>query len=102
MHSPIRIAVIDPYPIFREGIVHTIARCAHLVVVAQGETTADAFSALQHNAPDILTIDINAVEHGGDDMQRICKDWPSCKVVILTAVNDAVSVSSALAIGVRG
>ena len=42
MHSPIRIAIIDPYPIFREGIVRTVARCARFVLVAQGETTADA------------------------------------------------------------
>jgi two-component system, NarL family, nitrate/nitrite response regulator NarL len=102
MPSPIPIAVIDPYPIFREGIVRTIARCADFVLVAQGETAGDAFSALQNNAPDILTIDINAVEGGVDDMQRICKEWPSCKVVILTGVDDALSVSNALAIGVRG
>jgi len=102
MHSPIRIAVIDPYPIFREGIVRTLARCAHFAVVAQGEATGDAFGALQDYAPDILTIDLNAVEHGIHDMQRICRDWPSCKVVILTAVDDALSVSNALAIGVRG
>jgi two-component system, NarL family, nitrate/nitrite response regulator NarL len=102
MHRPIRIAVIDPYPIFREGIVRTLARSAHFAVVAEGETTGDAFGALQNNAPDILTIDISAVEHGIHDMQRICRDWPSCKVAILTAVDDALSVFNALAIGVRG
>jgi|SRR5262245_26120883 len=102
MPRPIRIAVIDPYPIFREGIVRTIARCADLALVAQGENTADAFSALKSAAPGILTIDSNAGEHGIDDLQRLCKDWPTCKIVVLTGVDDVLSVSNALAIGVRG
>src|SRR5262249_24880571 len=62
----------------------------------------DAFGALQNNAPDILTIDLDAVASGMHDMERICRDWPSCKIVILTAVDDALSGSNALAIGVRG
>jgi DNA-binding NarL/FixJ family response regulator len=85
MPRPIRMAVIAPYPIFREGMVRTIARCADLALVAQGENTTDAFSALKNAAPDILTVDNDAVDHGIDDLQRICRDWPTCKVVILTA-----------------
>lgn len=102
MPSPIRIAVIDPYPIFRKGIVCAIARCADFHLVAEGETTADAFSALQNYAPDILTIDSNAVADSVEDLQRICQHGSNCKVVILTGVDDALSVSNALAIGVRG
>jgi DNA-binding NarL/FixJ family response regulator len=57
MDRPIRIALIDPYPIFREGVVRAIRRFQDLAVIAQGETSEDAVAALGDATPDILIID---------------------------------------------
>jgi DNA-binding NarL/FixJ family response regulator len=102
MDKPVRIALIDPYPIFREGVVRTIERSADLVLVAQGETITDAMKALRDAAPDILIIDINAADNCIEELKQLSQSCVGCKVIILTALDDVLSVSTALAMGVKG
>ena len=45
MHNPIRVAVIDPCPLYRLGVVQAIARSSQLLVVADGGTAALATMA---------------------------------------------------------
>jgi two-component system, NarL family, nitrate/nitrite response regulator NarL len=100
--SPIRIAVVDPYPMFRTGVVQTIAASDHFQIVAEGETAADARRVVRELAPDILLLDICLAENGFDAVRDISKIFPPCRIVVLTAVDDALSVSNALALGVKG
>jgi len=102
MLKPIRIAVIDPYPIFREAVVQTITRCPELLLVAQGSTAADARAAVREAEPDIMLIDISIPEGGMEAAVGIAKGGASCKLVVLTALDDVMSVSKALAAGVKG
>jgi len=102
MASPIRIAVVDPYPMFRTGVVQTIAASDHFQIVAEGETAADARRVVRELAPDILLLDICLAENGFDAVRDISKIFPPCRIVVLTAVDDALSVSNALALGVKG
>jgi len=98
----IRIAAIDPYPIFRTGVVQAFARCPELVLVAEGATIEDAHRAAREAAPDILLIDIGMSPSGIESILRIAKSGGGCKVVVLTALDDVMSVSRALAAGVNG
>src|SRR5262249_18434359 len=98
----IRIAAIDPYPIFRTGVVQAFARCPELVLVAEGATIEDAHRAAREAAPDILLIDIGMSPGGIESILRIAKSGGGCKVVVLTALDDVMSVSRALAAGVNG
>ena len=59
-----RVAVVDPYPIFREAVVQTITRCEDLLLVAEGGTAAEARAAVREAEPDILLIDISIPEGG--------------------------------------
>jgi|RhiMethySRZTD1v2_1073278.scaffolds.fasta_scaffold606692_1 two-component system nitrate/nitrite response regulator NarL len=102
MASPIRIAVVDPHPMFRTGVVQTIAASDHFQIVAEGETAADARRAVRELAPDILLLDICLAENGFDAVRDISKIFAPCRIVVLTAVDDALSVSNALALGVKG
>jgi DNA-binding NarL/FixJ family response regulator len=102
MTRPIRVAVIDPHPIFRVGVVRTLARSPDLSLVAQGETKADACRALEETAPDILIIDHSGMDDGTKELKELSKICPSCKLIVLTALDDVLSISSVLAIGVNG
>jgi two-component system, NarL family, nitrate/nitrite response regulator NarL len=102
MTSPIRIAIIDPYPIFRAGAVQAIARSDELVLVAEGATAADARRAASEVTPDILLLDISIAEGGIEAAVEIARSCPSCKLVVLTALDDTTSVSKALAAGIKG
>jgi two-component system nitrate/nitrite response regulator NarL len=102
MSDAIRVAVVDPYPIFREAVVQTITRSEDLRLVAEGATLADARAALREAQPDVLLIDIGLPEGGIEAAVGIAKACSQCKLVVLTALDDAISVSKALAAGVKG
>ena len=102
MSNPIRVAVVDPYPIFRDAVVQTIRRCEDLLLVAEGATAAEARAAVREAEPDILLIDISIPEGGIEAAVGIAKSGSSCKLVVLTALDDVISVSKALAAGVKG
>jgi len=87
---------------FRTGVVQTIAASDHFQIVAEGETAADARRAVRELAPDILLLDICLAENGFDAVRDISKIFAPCRIVVLTAVDDALSVSNALALGVKG
>src|SRR5262245_46587900 len=98
----IRVAVVDPYPIFRIGVVQAISRCDGLLLVAEGATAADAQGAVKEAAPDILLIDISIAQGGIEALLRDTKSSTNCKLVELTAFDDVASLSKALATGVKG
>ena len=102
MASPIRIAIVDPHPMFRTGVVQTVAASGLFQIVAEGETAADARRVVRELAPDILLLDICLTENGFDAVRDISKVLPPCRIVVLTAIDDALSVSNALALGVKG
>ncbi len=102
MNSPIRIAVVDPYPLYRQGVVQTIARSPDLALMAEGEGVADARRLLSEGGIDILMLDVTIFDgsaRGLDDLAKTCGD---CKLIILTAHDDMFTVSAALGAGVRG
>jgi len=87
---------------FRTGVVQTVAASDHFQIVAEGETAADARRVVRDLAPDILLLDICLPENGFDAVRDISKIFPPCRIVVLTAIDDALSVSNALALGVKG
>lgn len=87
---------------FRTGVVQTVAASGHFQIVAEGETAADARRVVRELAPNILLLDICLTENGFDAVRDISKIFPPCRIVVLTAIDDALSVSNALALGVKG
>jgi two-component system nitrate/nitrite response regulator NarL len=102
VRDKIRVAVIDPYPLFRQGINQTILQSRQLVLVAEGATLGDAERAVRDERPDVLIFDIGLPDTGTDGVQDFIKSEPDCKMVVLTSSDDVASVSKALAAGIQG
>ena len=102
MSDTIRVAVVDPYPIFREAVVQTIARTDGLALVGEGTSIADARRLARESGADIVILDISTSEGGIDASKPICKIGSPCKLIVLTALDDAIRVSHAIAAGARG
>jgi DNA-binding NarL/FixJ family response regulator len=101
MSNPIRIAVIDPYPLYRQGVVQTITRAAGLVLVREGDGAIDARRVLRDGGIDILIIDVAVLELP-QEIEELANSCVNCKLVVLTARDDVLTVSATLGAGVRG
>jgi DNA-binding NarL/FixJ family response regulator len=99
MSKPIRIVVIDSHPIFRQGVIRTIARSDGLALVGEGTTAADARRLVEEKHPDILVLDVS-IKDGQEVATEIVSEGTKC--VVLTALDDVLSVSNALAAGASG
>jgi DNA-binding NarL/FixJ family response regulator len=96
MSKPIRLVVIDPHPIFRQGVLRTIVRSDGMSLVGEGTTAADARRLASEKAPDIVILDI-AISGGREVVAEMTKHDIKC--VVLTTLDDVLSVSNALAAG---
>lgn len=99
MSNSIRIVVIDPHPIFRQGVVRTIDRSDGMSVVGEGATAADARRLTNATAPDIVLLDIG-IAGGREVVAEVAKRQIKC--VVLTMLDDPLSVSNAVAAGANG
>jgi two-component system nitrate/nitrite response regulator NarL len=102
MSSPIRIAVVDDHPIYREGVVQTLANADGIEVVAEGATAADALKAAQDLLPDVMLLDVVLPGGGIEAAGSIARLCPNVRAIMLTASENESDVVSALQAGARG
>jgi two-component system, NarL family, nitrate/nitrite response regulator NarL len=102
MADPIRIAVIDDHPLFRQGAVQALTNTCGIEVVGEGATAADALKLAQDLAPDIILLDVVLPGGGVEAAAGIARHCPRVRTVMLTASEDAQHVASALQAGARG
>jgi DNA-binding NarL/FixJ family response regulator len=99
MSKSVRIVLIGPHPIFRQGVTRTIARSDGMTVVGEGKTAADARRLASTKTPDLIMLDI-AITGGREVVAELAKC--NIKCVVLTMLDDALTVSNALAAGANG
>ena len=100
MTEKIRIAVIDPYPIFRDGVVQALRRDKHCLVVGEGATAKDAQRAAA-NQLHVLLIEA-AVPNSLQAVKSILETHPHVKVVFLASVEHDLHATRALRDGAHG
>lgn len=102
MTDTVRIAVVDDHPMFRSGVVATLASEPTFEIVAEGSTAGEAISIADRLMPDILLLDISLPGCGLAAARKIAAATPIVKVVMLTASESEEHVMAALEAGARG
>lgn len=100
--SSIRLAVLDDHPLYREGVVVSLARYADFEVIAQGASCDDAISIVRNGNVDLVLLDLNMPGGGISAAAKISKLAPNVRIVFLTFVEDEIQVQSALDSGAHG
>ena len=96
-----RIAIVDVYPLFREGVVHVIRRDKNLIVVGEGTTVEDAEQLVREKKPDVLLLEV-AVPGSLKAAQAILRAHQNVKVVFLASAEDQEHATQALYAGAQG
>jgi two-component system, NarL family, nitrate/nitrite response regulator NarL len=102
VRDKIRVAVVDPDPLFRQGIVQTIAHSGRLVLVAEGASLEEAEAAAAVPAADVLIFDLSIPDGGFDGIKEVISRGLACKLVVMTSLAEVASVPRALAAGIQG
>jgi two-component system nitrate/nitrite response regulator NarL len=102
MTRAIRVGIVDPHPLYRQGVVKTIAGRRDFTVVFEGDTASDARAAALKGGLDILLLDISIFDGDFKRTHELKALDANLKLVALTAHDDVFTVSTVLAAGVRG
>jgi DNA-binding NarL/FixJ family response regulator len=102
MTIPIRTAIVDDHPLFREGVAKLLARTPGVEIVADGSTAVDAVNIARELTPDVLLLDLKLPDDGPAAASMIAREHPSVRIVILTASDSDSDVAAMLRLGVHG
>jgi two-component system nitrate/nitrite response regulator NarL len=100
--NPIRIAVIDDHPLFREGVAKLLARTPGIEIVGDGGTAVDAVNIAQQLLPDVILLDLKLPDDGTMAASTIASEYPEVRIIILTASDCDNDVAAMLQLGVYG
>ena len=101
--EPIRIAVADDHPIFRDGLRKLLSLECDFEVVAEARDGSEVADILARVEPDVLLLDLNMPRRDGmAALSAISRGRLKTKVIILTASEDPDQHVHALKHGASG
>lgn len=97
----IEICIIDPQPLYREGIKLILSNCKNIVIKAEGESIRDVEEILDYSGSPILLF---ATNHSRDlqDIEVIKRYNPQLRIVSLSEYIDENIVIEAIKKGADG
>jgi DNA-binding NarL/FixJ family response regulator len=98
----IRVVVADDHPMFRAGVVSSLAAHPDFEVVGEGASAEEALTLAEELQPDVCLLDI-AMPGGGLNAARdITASLPQTRVVMLTVSEDEDDLLTAMKAGASG
>jgi DNA-binding NarL/FixJ family response regulator len=98
-----RVLLADDHALVRAGIRALLEKIPSVEVVGEAGTGREALELVRSQLPNIVLMDIAMTELGGlEALARITKDFPSVKVIILSAHASEEYVIRALREGASG
>jgi two-component system, NarL family, nitrate/nitrite response regulator NarL len=99
----IRIIIADDHAIFREGLRRLLLSESDFAVIAEASDGKEAVSLARRHRPDILLLDLAMPRFPGmEALRELSHDQPPVHTILLTAAIDALEVTCAWKLGVRG
>ncbi len=101
MLGEIRFGIVDDHPVFRAGVIHTLAQ-AGLTCVGEAASPEEAVRIAGEQAPDIILLDIDRAGHSLSAVRTIAGSCPGMRLLLLAEAPDQQQVMVALQAGASG
>jgi DNA-binding NarL/FixJ family response regulator len=101
--NPIHVLLADDHVLVRAGIRALLEKIPNVEVVGEANTGREALELVRSKLPNLVLMDIAMTELGGlEALPRVTKDFPTVKVIILSAHANEEYVIRALREGASG
>ncbi len=98
----IRVLVADDHPMFRAGVVSSLAAHSDFEVVGEGSSAEEAVRLAELHRPDVCLLDIAMPGGGLVAAREISASLPATRVVMLTVSEDEDDLLAAMKAGASG
>lgn len=102
-NPPVRLLVVDDQGLMREGIISLLSLQNEIEVVGQAANGKEAIKKTQELQPDVILMDVRMpIMNGVEATATIKRQYPDCKILMLTTFDDDEYVIEALLAGANG
>jgi two-component system, NarL family, response regulator DevR len=99
----IRVLIVDDSELVRMGLRTLLGAYQDIEVVGETDSAASALGAMQTLRPELVLLDLRLPDGNGCDVcRRILREQPECRILVLSSLLDARSVSEAITAGAHG
>lgn len=99
----ITIVITDDHPTLRHGLISMLQLQANMKVIGDYGKAAHLLPALATQQPDILLLDLQMPDVGGEELvPQLRQLYPDMKIIILTGNNSAYIAKNLIEQGVKG
>lgn len=103
MSDVIRLVLADDHPIYRDGLVRSLADAGGIEIVGVARDGEEAAAVVAREKPDVVLLDVSMPKGGGiGALARIMQSDPAPRVAMLTASEADEDLMQALKLGALG
>ncbi len=103
MAQAIKVLVVDDHPVVREGLAAMLGRLPGMAVVGEAANGQQAVEMAGRLRPDVVLMDLRLpIMDGVEATQRLARDQPQIRVLVLTTFDQDDMILAGLRAGARG